>query len=155
LAVCDGPCVLLYETQKLRRPVEFPLNKGRWGWCWEVLGDTPLYHVAEAEALLLAAGDTWLPLAKEAIAPPVDAKRAGELIKAACGEDEDSAKKSTEDLVKLGLGVRPLIEKALKGDIDADAKLRLLTARARVSVSDRAEEALRGPRVVGVLRQLG
>jgi hypothetical protein len=87
--------------------------------------------------------------------PPVDRNRAEKLIKVVCGDGEDAADRAAAELVKLGSGIRPLIEVALKGDLDADARIRLLAARSKVPGPDPVEEARRAPRVVALLKQMG
>jgi WD40 repeat protein len=156
LAVCDGPCVLLYDVKTLRPPPARPLEPGRWNWCWEVLGQQPLFHAAEALALLHAAGGTWVAEARRLLTPPpVDAKRVAKLLEAVRGDDKEKAAEAVQELVKLGAGVRPLIDEALKSEADADLKLKLLLARSKVPGPDPNEEALRAPRLVAALGRAG
>jgi WD40 repeat protein len=153
LAACDGASVILYQTRALRRVPVYRLTADQWRWCWEEVGDKHTF--SDAMGLLSAAGDTWVPLARKLLTrPPVDAKRATKLIEVALGKDRVASENAVAELVKLGEGVRHLIDNALKAERDAGAWLRLFAVRRRLPGPDETEESVRAPRIVSLLRQL-
>jgi WD40 repeat protein len=148
--------ILLWNVEALPRLSAYRMPVGEWEQCWDTLGGEQAFHITRAQTLLHAGGNLTVARVRETLTPPpVDAKRAEGLLRIVNGDADTAADKAAADLVRLGPGVRPLIDKALQGKLDPDARLRLIVALSKLPKPDPAEEALRAPRVVSVLKQIG
>jgi WD40 repeat protein len=155
----DSTSVLIWDADRLLKQGRFPtcsLSSGEWQQRWLELGDTSAAVWPEAQAILAAGRDQTVRRMRAELLPPLpDARLVKRLLARLDSDDSAVQKRAMDDLTALGSGVRPLLEKSLKGTTDADVRLRLLVVLARLRKVDSATEARQAERGVQLLRRVG
>jgi hypothetical protein len=127
------------------------------GTAWEALADGDTTRSYRAIDHLVSHPNEAIPLLRQRLAPAVVSKEKDPLpwVLALDADDFEERERAEQQLVALGEGARPALERALKGQPNPEVKRRIPGILERIATTVPPPEELRAVRSIEALERIG